>query len=383
MAILHPYFDILLLIILVLVFLEIEEIINDKNNIIPIILGIVLIFLAGFRYYSGPDYTAYLAIFKESVTYFTSYNDIINSETTIEKGYLLLNRFIGLQGLQFYWVTFIIAFFAITLKLKSFNDFSPYPILSIALFYSPIYFFEDLGQIRQGLVVGICSYSVRFIINRNIVYFILCILIGSAIHSVALVFSLAYWIAPLNLKTNHWWVLIIGSMVLSPLKVYEVFTPILEQLGLGASDRFKEYATDTEFGTAIKFGIGDITRIVLILIILIFDKYALNKFYYYKYYRNLTLFNSFLYYIFRSNNIFAARLAGVYAAYSMFAIPYILASLKNNSSKVYIKIYIFVFLVLIYFRFSELNGFNYIIYRNVIFENIIDFENIPDYLKPE
>ena len=177
MVILHPYFDILFVIILILVFLEIEEIISDKNNVIPIILAAILIFFAGFRYYSGPDYTAYLDIFKESVTYFTSYENIINSSTTVEKGYLIINRFIGLQGLQFYWVTFIMAFCSITLKIKSFNDFSPYPILSIALFYSPIYFFEDVGQIRQGLVVGICSYSVRYIINRNLIYFLMCIII--------------------------------------------------------------------------------------------------------------------------------------------------------------------------------------------------------------
>lgn len=380
--ILSIWFDIFLFFILTVSYLQINNTLHDNKYYILYFSSGILIFLSGFRYYYGADYQPYIEIFKDSKRYYITYSSILNGD--IEPGYLFLNKIINENNLPFYYVTFAMALMSISLKTYVFKEYSPYPLASLLLFFSPVYFFEDVGQIRQGLTVGICAFSVKFIIEKKLIYFLITVFIAYQFHSTAMVFLLAYIVGNLNLNSKHWLILIIISIILSPLKAYEILGPIVQKLGSeSASYRFSGYSNDEQYGAAIEFGIGDITRIILIIIVLSYDNFAVAKFKHYKYFRNLLLFNNFLYYIFRTNTIFASRLPGAFGMYNMLVIPYIIASVPLKSLNI-IKTYLFLFTFLIYFRFSNVNAKNYFNYKNVFFESHIDFDNPPkDYVIDE
>lgn len=361
MVFLHPGYTLLFIFLFIGSLLELFQF-KQKKPVFTWVAGIVLIILAGFRYYVGADYPAYKNLFV-GFSIFTEYSDVFDkavfkkSSEEIEWIFVLINKLIFDAGLPFYMVTFVMALTTITLKFTTIYKFSPLPALSVFFYFMPVFFFEDSGQMRQGVGIAICVFSFRYIVKRNLPMFLLCIYLALGFHKTSIVFLPAYWIVKIPMNSRKILIALTVSLLLSPLEPYRLFGSVFEGLlPQDISGGYDAYVDDSQFGGDLEFGLTDIVKIFFIITLLLYEKEGSKKIAYFEYTRNLAVFGLCLFYLFRGTRIFAIRLPGVYLFFlAMFVIPSLIYAVEDRIKKILISGYL-LYLTLMYFNFSKANG---------------------------
>lgn len=361
MVFLHPVFTFLFVFMAVSSYLELY-VLKKKTPIFLLISAVLLIVFSGFRYFVGADYPIYKNLYS-GFSLYTEYSDVWKKATfqptseQIEWIYVLLNKILFDMGMPFYMVTFIMVLMSVSLKFTTIYQNLALPVLGAMMYFMPLYFFEDSGQIRQGMGVAICVFSFKYIKERNLPMFILMMYIALGFHKTAVVFFPAYWIVRIPMNSTRILVVIVIAILLSPFEIFRIFGSIVESVGSqDVSDGYAGYVDDSQFGQSVTFGLSDIVKIFFIYVIVRYDKDACKEVYYYEYMRNLAVFGLFLYYIFRGNRIFAIRLPGAYMFFmSVFVVPSIIYAVKFKVQKILYSGFM-LYLFLMYFNFSKNNG---------------------------
>jgi hypothetical protein len=337
-------------------------VLKKKTPFFLIIVGVSLIILAGFRYFVGADYPIYRNLYT-GFSIYTDYGDVLKKATfqktseQIEWIYVLLNKVLFDLGMPFYMVTFFMVLMSVSLKFTTIYQNLALPVLGAFMYFMPLFFFEDSGQIRQGMGVAICVFSFRYIKERNLPMFLFLMYIALGFHKTAIVFIPAYWIVKIPMNSNRILAVIIIAILLSPFEVFRIFGSLVESLGSqDVSDGYAGYVDDSQYGQSVAFGLSDIVKIFFIYILVKFDKEGCEEVYYYEYMRNLAVFGLFLFYIFRGNRIFAIRLPGAYMFFmSVFVVPSLIYAVRYKVQRMlYSGIMLYLFLM--YFNFSKGNG---------------------------
>lgn len=375
MVFLHPVFTLLFVFMAVSSYVELY-VLKKKTPIFLIIAAISLIILSGFRYFVGADYPIYKNLYVNFPIYAT-YQDVWDkalfrpTSEQIEWIFVLINKVLFDMGMPFYMVTFVMVLMSVTLKFTTIYQNLALPILGAFMYFMPLFFFEDSGQIRQGMGVAVCVFSFRYIKSRNLWMFLLMIYIALGFHKTAVVFLPAYWIVKIPMNSTRIITVIILAIILSPFEVYRVFGSLIDTIGTqDVSGGFMGYVDDSQFGQAVDFGLSDIVKVFFIYLLVKYDKDACREILYYEYMRNLAVFGLFLFYIFRENRIFAIRLPGAYMFFmSVFVVPSIIYAVRQEVQKKLYMIFI-LYLILMYFNFSKGNGkggnFTFGRYQNVL-----------------
>lgn len=375
MVFLHPVFTLLFVFMAVSSYVELY-VLKKKTPFFLIIAAISLIILSGFRYFVGADYPIYRNLYVNFPIY-TTYQDVWDkalfrpTSEQIEWIFVLINKVLFDMGMPFYMVTFVMVLMSVTLKFTTIYQNLALPILGAFMYFMPLFFFEDSGQIRQGMGVAVCVFSFRYIKSRNLWMFLLMIYIALGFHKTAVVFLPAYWIVKIPMNSTRIITVIILAIILSPFEVYRVFGSLIDTIGTqDVSDGFMGYVDDSQFGQAVDFGLSDIVKVFFIYLLVKYDKDACREILYYEYMRNLAVFGLFLFYIFRENRIFAIRLPGAYMFFmSVFVVPSIIYAVRQEVQKKLYMIFI-LYLILMYFNFSRGNGkggnFTFGRYQNVL-----------------
>lgn len=319
---------------------------NFKN--IFIVFAIILVLFAGFRIETGADYIPYIRIFRYASTqpFFTE--NIFAG--LVEPTFIWISQLNAMLGTNFIGVTVTFAALAITLKASTIYKFSPYPLLALLLYYITYYFFQEYGHIRQGVAIAICFFSFRYITDRKLLKFALCIFIAYLFHRSALFFSFAYFIAPLKINTRWALVIILISIALIPLEIYrffDFFTSLTETDSLDKT--FNTYVDDKVYGQDVGFSLkGDLFKFLQLFFIFIYDKIGISKSKIYWQVRNLTLFGFAFFFLFRGNEIFATRLTAYYMFFIVLVYPLLIAQLEirqKNQLKNIVLILFFAFFI--------------------------------------
>lgn len=361
MAILHPIF---IAIFLFLVFASYQEVfrLEKKQKIFVWIAGILIVTAIGFRINVGADYPVYKLLFA-GFSLYTDYTDVFDkalfrqNAEEIEWIFVLLNKIIFDLGMPFYIVTFVMAAISISLKFNSIYKDVAFPALAILFYFMPVMFFEDSGQMRQGLGIAVCVFSFRFIKERNLPLFLACMYFALGFHKTAIVFLPVYWLVliPLN-STRIFWVLILAILV-SPLEIYKIAGGLFENIAPDdLSNAYTGYLNDRYYGNAVESGLNDIVKLFWIVILIRFDKQGCEKVWYYEYMRNIAVFGLAMFYIFRSNEIFAVRLPGAYMFFvTMFCLPNLVYAVEART-KQFLYLGFMTYLSLMFFYFGSGNG---------------------------
>lgn len=378
MVFLHPVFTFLFVFMAVSSYLELY-VLKKKTPFFLIIAGVLMIIFSGFRYFVGADYPIYRNLYS-GFSLYTTYKDVLDkalfipTSEQIEWIYVLLNKILFDIGSPFYMVTFVMVLMSISLKFTTIYQNLAYPVLGAFMYFMPLYFFEDSGQIRQGMGVAICVFSYRYIKARNLPMFLLMMYIALGFHKTAVAFLPAYWIVKIPMNKARIIAVIVIAILLSPFEVYRIFGSLIDNIGSqDVSDGFSGYVNDSQFGQSVAFGLADIIKIFFIYILYKFDEDGCREVEYYEYMRNLAVFGLFLFYIFRGNRIFAIRLPGAYMFFmSVFVVPSIVYAAKTRVQRVLHTAFM-VYLFLMYFNFSSNNGkggnFTTSKYRNYLWLN--------------
>lgn len=229
----------------------------------------------------------------------------------------------------------------------------------------PLFFFEDMIQIRQGLAIGITFFSFKFILERKLFYFLICIFFAYSFHKTSIAFLPAYWIAPLRIKTPLAILLVFISMIIFPLNTHELIAPIVG--GAGADTAFDAFNQYSEYNSVGFSAMGELVKLNFLILLFSFDKKGIEETDNYYYYRNLCLIYYMIYYAFRNNNIFAIRLPGSYQPFTYLMIPIIIRNASYQFKTIVVS-YFFLYSILIHYRFASLSGrdFNIVNTKNIL-----------------
>ena len=361
MVILHPIFIVIFLFLAFASYYEIYRA-EKKQSIFVWIAALLIIIAVGFRMDVGADYPVYRTLFSGFALY-TSYGDVFDKalfrENTeeIEWIFVLLNKVIFDVGLPFYVVTLIMAVITVSLKFTTIYKNVAYPALAIFFYFMPIMFFEDSGQMRQGLGIAVCVASFKFIKERNLLMFLLCMYIALGFHKTSIVFLPAYWLVLIPMNSSRiFWVLII-SLLLSPFEVYRTAGGFFETIAPeDVGGAYTGYLDDHYYGTEVETGLNDIVKFFYIIILIRYDKEACREVLWYEYMRNLAVFGLCLFYLMRSNEIFAVRLPGAYMFFmTMFCMPSIVFAVKDQVKQV-LYMGFMTYFTMMFFYFGKGNG---------------------------
>lgn len=361
MPVLHPIFIVIFLFLAFASYYEIYRA-EKKNSIFVWIAALLIIVAVGFRIDVGADYPIYRTLFSGFALY-TTYGDVFDkamfreNAEQIEWIFVLLNKLIFDFGMPFYIVTFVMAVITVTLKFTTIYKNVAYPALAILFYFMPIMFFEDSGQMRQGLGIAVSVASFKFIKERKLFMFLLCMYIALGFHKTSIVFIPAYWLVKIPLNSSRiFWILVI-SLLLSPFEVYRIAGGALESLTpQDVGGAYTGYLDDHYYGTEVETGLNDIVKLFYIVILIRYDKDACREVWWYEYMRNLAVFGLALFYLMRSNEIFAVRLPGAYMFFmTMFCMPSIVFAVKESVKQILYAGFMTYF-TMMFFYFGRGNG---------------------------
>ncbi len=358
MPILHPAFTILFVMLILFSFQEVYSN-EEKKSSFPIwVIAIVMIVLAGLRGNVGADYPIYRSFYN---LYFPTldYSDVVDkmlmrkSDLDIEWMYVLLNKFVFAFGGPFQSFTFVSACLTLGFKLWTFKKDSAYPVFSALLLFIPGYFIADSGHMRQALGMAVCILSYQFIKERKLFWYLLCIYIAYGFHKSASIFLPAYWLVLIPLNANRIFYAIVACVILSPFQIYNLFAGFLGSLNLQeVSNGYNGYIGYEDKASSFMDG----TVILYSFLLIMYDKAASQRVWYYEYIRNIMVVGVCLYFIFRDNPVFSTRLVGVYIGFGSLLIPNIIYGMEKISTKRFWHFFFVVFMIFYYFVFASFQG---------------------------
>ena len=332
---------------------------------------IILLYFAGFRENVGADDHSYREVFTQVHNVFNENFLLSYSNYYKEPGFIFLTSLVKTFTDDYHLLFFIVSFFAISINIYYYYKYSPFVILTIALYYVHTFLARDMNQIRAGLACAILLISIQYIKNRNLFKFSIVIIIASLFHVGALVFFVTYFITTTTYSRFTYLITLGMSIALSFLGLSELIVNSLpDSLGIVKNVLVNYYNSPMYKNAIYTFDITNIKQIVIATIfILCLNKLRTKSDFF------LILFN--IYFIgvlwrlaFSDFGIFAARFATFFTITEVILIPYLLFCFTKRERL------IVVFLILFYgFATLYLNIFQKEIkpvyeYKNFIIEEL-------------
>jgi len=165
-----------------------------RGKTIPTILFsmLPLWFVSAFRYYCGTDYANYLKIFKNIRNH--------NLDNGIEWLFTLLNRFIAWLGGDYRWLMVVTSTIFLWFVFRTIFRDSPVPEAGIYLLVAMGYYFAAFNGIRQMCGAAILLFSLRYVQERKLFKFLICVIIAGGFHTTCFVFLPIYWISNVHIR---------------------------------------------------------------------------------------------------------------------------------------------------------------------------------------
>ena len=172
------------------------------NRVCILSIFLILFALSACRVNVGNDYAKYVE-FMHLVNY--------NAYVPTEIGFNLLVKLIyGLSGYENYLLVFAVyAFVTVFVFLLAIYEQSDDFPLTFFLFMALGYYFQAFSTVRYYLALAVALYSMKFVLRRQWVRFVVLILLGSTFHKSLVVVIPLYFLASLPWKK---WQLALGGL---------------------------------------------------------------------------------------------------------------------------------------------------------------------------
>lgn len=349
------------------------DIVSQKrdNMYRAVFLGIIMLFfyLSVCRWGVGPDWLSYLQHFQQ----IDSRGDIKDFiEKNFEPGYNLFTT-INKQIVPYYtFQLFVIASIIYILVPITILKYSKYPILSLLVWYSMVIAY--IFPVRQNIAAVIIFFSVRYIIERRKILFLLFVAIAASFHYSALIFLPAYFVFYRYVSCKQMMVLLLLAVCISFVSIYIIqsLLPFLENGMIGEKiSKYLEIADTHTGGSAYsKHAMlvrGIINRSFLIFIIILLNRYRrhntlLNG------WCNVTVLAFILFSFTLPVSVPLARVTMYYDLLQIFLIPYLFYLNFTRRSK-YLIYFVLVMYLFIRFRGVVFNYEDLYIPYKTVFES--------------
>ncbi|WP_313016295.1 EpsG family protein [Acetoanaerobium noterae] len=324
---------------------------NTKNKrFFVFVASIILFLISALRSITfGTDTIGYVNKYI-SLSYTSLYELLMNVITRTGKDpfFYLFAKVINLTGANYQiWLAILAGIFCYSVS-KLVSKYSVEPYISFIALISLGYFYFSLTGLRQTMALSMIILSYRYLRERELVPFIMMILIGTLFHTSAIIFLIAYPSA--NIKVGLKQILGILIALIIAFFFKESIYSVLDLLNM--SDRYAYYI---EHGTSLTIS-GFIIQLAIYLFCLLFKKNILSYDQ-----NNMSLYNLlFLGLVFQAFAIVIAEFFRVSMYFSIFGIvliPQVIATIKDKYIRVIVYISVLISLVAYIFWTGSFNEF--------------------------
>ncbi|MDE6714155.1 MAG: EpsG family protein [Lachnospiraceae bacterium] len=227
------------------------------DQICVMTLFILLVGASALRIYTGNDYQ----------TYISHFHDIYRGNYVVtERGFnLVVTAVYGFFQKECYLVIFaLFAFLTVGVFLKALYDQSVDFPTSFFLFMMLGTYFQTYNTVRYYFALAIVLYSMRYVLKKQYIRFLIMILIASLFHKTALIVIPLYLLAAVRWKWQH--LLIAGILAVSGLFFQEQYMALFIKL-------YPSYVNEEEYLASGGFSIINVFRCAAVLL---FSLYALK-----------------------------------------------------------------------------------------------------------
>ncbi|KIC03409.1 hypothetical protein OA88_03290 [Flavobacterium sp. JRM] len=279
-------------------YLEVRLHLTEYNkNVLYYIMFFCLIILVGFRWETGTDWTAYLKHFNNAGSVERIFLDILLG-FEIGYGYSVYLFRLFTNNYTVFLVIHALIYYLLIFKAN--KELSPYPLISMFIFYTST--MGILGANRQLIALSICLCSLKFVVNKKPFKFLLSVALAFTFHTSAL-FFLVYYFLNRDFKKYFLITFLLMTIIVgkSSLPTY-VFSSFADFLGGAASVKADVYSNNELSETSLSLT-GLIRRLLFFVFFLYNYDVLVKKWPIYKLIFNGYLFGLGIYFLFKDTFI--------------------------------------------------------------------------------
>ena len=272
----------------------------------------------------------------------------------MDLGYRVFNSII--RYISDSYTIFLLCYASLTYLViyKVLINYSINPLMSLCIYYCS--YIGLMGCNRQLLAMFFCLISLKFIIDRKFIYYILCLGVATLIHKTAIIFFPAYFIARFQFSKSIVIIIVISSFIVGVSRLIN-HLPFVEYLALidkvdSSSSDFSVYLGQEISGVSI---VGSFKRLLFVSFAL-YSRDKINS----KYYDMFLLFyivGVCIYLMFNGSvlQLMAGRGAIYYNFFECLVIPVAIYNCKFFVNR---KVIWFVFfLFYMYIMWRDMNSY--------------------------
>lgn len=300
---------------------------------------LLLVIHDGLRWETGTDWIPYSTFFEKCLD--------ISNQSDFEFGYLIISQLVRIVTNEYTVFLIIHAIILYSLVFSSIKKYSITPLLSLFLYYCMT--LPLLGMNRQFIALAICLFSIRYIVERKMIYFFCGIVLAMLFHKSAIMFFIVYFLNKEWKRSTYLVILLIAFLIAISGIINKLPLNLFLMLGSDSAARMDFYTN--------KFLLGDINinpvyvtlavmkRMFWILLLILYPFYVKNKNNYYVIMLNINVISLVFYILFNNTilQIIISRGLIYFNIAEIFIIPYILTMFKNNRGKIIAFILILAF----------------------------------------
>jgi len=226
---------------------------------------------------------------------------------------------------------------------------SPLPILSLLFLWSTQA--ANVFFVRQWVACAILFYSIKYIVTRKLIPFLLLVALAMMFHRTSIIFVFGWWVYKVKLKPQTMFVVLLLSIGLSSLSAM-----VMERLGtlIGGivQSKLEVYLGDSAatFGQTtplvITIAKGFINKLIIIITAFIMLRKIEARTPEFRGYLNLYWFGCILYFMTISISLALTRLSYPFDLLQIILLPYIFVNLPNNQLKIVVFFVTFFYFAL-------------------------------------
>jgi hypothetical protein len=308
----------------------------SQKKTVYIFFVFLLICLAGFRWETGFDFESYYELF---------YSLKNNSKLTlsVEPGVLFLQTFFS----SFAYYILFVAIFSITLKSYFFCKQSPFPFLSLFIYFSTVFLLYEMGQIRQSIAISFVLVSIFY---KNIKWKQLIFIFIAIVFHYSAILAILLLFIPNKTFNNTTYILPIVIAFIFTLFMSSIFMYIYKFLPSLAVAKIEYYLLEEEGISGISTKLLTYKLFLCTLLIIYKNKLMLFKLGYY--FINIYFLSVVIYVVFKFIPQIAGRGSLYFSIFEIILVPMLFSIVKMKSNRIIISV-LLVFLYS-YFYFSAL-----------------------------
>lgn len=221
------------------------------KGLLCVIPAMSICLLGGLRWEIWTDWPMYYKIFLKPF-------DVIQD---FEIGYIWVNQLLSGFGLNYsaFLILYYVVLVLVLIKISSEYSKDYYPLVFVVYF---CLFLLTSGGMRQHIALFFFLWSLKYIVNRKLVDFLMVIILGSFFHRTILFFVPFYWLARLELSI---WLIGISLCIGFVFAKLDIMTKtigcLLDSFGVGGSFMRRVDFYSSMNHSVVVGGIGTIRKI--------------------------------------------------------------------------------------------------------------------------